>query len=180
MRKTVSAWKTNSNGTPLHLASTLSRRRFLKSAQAAQARHQRRHQRPRNAPLPPGRSESVVRGFKKSAQAAQARHQRARNSPLPPGRSESVVREFLKSEAAATPPGPWRRASGAPPALLSSPNQDAGGDRTLGNIDAAAAARNNSHRNLLGGSDGKDARKYSGYSSRATRLNEPCAPLRGS
>jgi hypothetical protein len=39
-----------------------------------------------------GRSESVVRVFHKSAQAAQARRQRARNAPLLPGRSESVVR----------------------------------------------------------------------------------------
>ena len=61
--------------------------RLIKSAQAAEARHQRA----RNAPLLPGQSESVVRGFKKSAQAAEARHQRARNAPLPPGQSESVV-----------------------------------------------------------------------------------------
>jgi hypothetical protein len=60
----------------------------VKSAQAAQARHQRAS----NSPLPPGRSESVVRDSEKSALAAQARHQRASNSPLPPGRSESVVR----------------------------------------------------------------------------------------
>ena len=47
-----------------------------------------------------GRSESVVRVFLKSAQAASAGHQRARNPPIPPGRSKSVVR-FLRSVAPA-------------------------------------------------------------------------------
>jgi hypothetical protein len=71
--------------------------RLTKSPQAALARHQRA----KNAPLLPGRSESVVRGSQKSAQAALARHQRARNAPLLPGRSESVVRGSEKSPQAA-------------------------------------------------------------------------------
>jgi hypothetical protein len=56
-----------------------------------------------------------VRGFQKSAQAAQARHQRARTSPLPPGRSESVVRGFQKSAQAAQARHQRARNSPLPP-----------------------------------------------------------------
>ncbi len=70
----------------------------IRSAQAAQARHQRA----RNSPIPPAEA-SPLCAFLRSAQAAQARRQRARNSPLLPGRSESVVREFLRRRRSEQP-----------------------------------------------------------------------------
>ena len=69
--------------------------RFLRSAQAAQARHQRA----RNSPILPGRSESVVRGSSEDPQ----RQSRTPNTPNPPATSTPPF-ATINAPSSATPP----------------------------------------------------------------------------